>query len=190
MKKFIKELVSWGLYLLVAIIIVMVINSFIIQPTQVQGESMESTLHNNDRLIINKLPHTFKKDFDYGDIVIIDSRVNRPRTFLDELTFNFRNNLITLILTGKQDDFYFIKRIVGKGGDTISFEGGQLIRNGVPIDEPYIDKQANYRFDQEITIEEGFYFVLGDNRENSKDSRHIGCIPEDHIIGKYWIKLN
>lgn len=191
MKKVLRETLSWCYYIVTSILIVFILNTFIAQPTQVQGRSMEGTLNHNDRLIINKLPHTFSKEYEYGDIVVIDSRVTRDRTLVDELTFNFRNNLVTLFLTGKQDDFYWIKRLIGKEGDTLEFKDGKVIRNGTTLEEPYLDQVPQYHLEDEtIVVPEGYVFVMGDNRNISMDSRHIGAVPVDHVIGKLWLKIN
>jgi signal peptidase I len=190
MKKVFREIVSWSMYILSAIFFVLILNAFIFQPTQVQGVSMEATLQNKDRLIINKLPHTFNSSYDYEDIVVIDSRVERPRSIKDDLTFNFRNNVITLYLTGKQDDFYWIKRIIGKEGDIIEFKDDKVFRNGEELVEDYTNGPAKYNIEDAIVVPEGYVFVMGDNRNRSEDSRHIGPVPVDHIVGKYWIKIN
>ena len=188
-KKLLKELFSWSLYIIGAFVSVLVINTFIIQPTQVQGRSMEGTLKNNDRIIINKLS-SIRKSFDYGDIVVIDSRVDKKRTVIDELGFNLRNNLIAFLITGNQDDYYWIKRIIGKEGDIIEFTQDSVMVNGEVIDEPYLDRPARYNITEQIIVPKGHVFVLGDNRNVSEDSRHIGTVPIENIIGSYWIRLN
>jgi signal peptidase I len=168
----------------------MFINIFVFQPTYVDGMSMEPTLHDGDRLIINKIPHTFNLKPAYGDIVVIDSRVDNPRTVKDDITENFRNNAISILLLKlPQDEFYWIKRVVGKPGDVIEFKSGKLVRNGKVIDESYIAETMDYASNEKITVPDGSIFVMGDNRNHSKDSRYIGCVPFSHIIGKYIVKL-
>ncbi|TCT12107.1 signal peptidase I [Natranaerovirga pectinivora] len=188
-KRIFKELLSWSIYIIGAFISVLVINTFIVQPTQVQGRSMEGTLKNNDRIIINKLS-TINKSYDYGDIVVIDSRVDKKRTVLDELGFNLRNNLIAFLITKSQDDYYWIKRIVGKEGDIIEFTENTVMLNGEILEEPYLDKPARYNIDEQIIVPKGHIFVLGDNRNVSEDSRHIGTVPIENVIGSYWLKVN
>jgi len=73
--KIIKEILSWTAHILLAIVLGLSITVFVLQPTMVQGISMESTLHNNDRVLVNKLIHTLRLEPDYGDIVIIDKRM-------------------------------------------------------------------------------------------------------------------
>jgi len=75
-----QRILSWTAHILLAIVLGLSITVFVLQPTMVQGISMESTLHNNDRVLVNKLIHTLRLEPDYGDIVIIDKRIDRPRT--------------------------------------------------------------------------------------------------------------
>ena len=188
--KVIKEIFSWLFYILSAFVIAMFINIFVFQPTYVEGMSMEPTLHDGDRLIINKLPHTFKQKPAYGDIVVIDSRVDNPRTVKEDIVENFRNNAISILLLKlPQDEYYWIKRVIGEPGDVIEFKEGKLERNGKVIDEPFIAEAMDYISDEKITVPDGSVFVMGDNRNHSKDSRYIGCVPFSHIIGKYILKL-
>ena len=194
MIKIIKEIFSWITHIGIAIIIVLIINSFIFQPTQVSGSSMVPTLHNMDRVIINKIPHTLGQEYDYNDIVVIDSRVDRERTFKDEIAMNFRNNLITSYFTGNKDDFYWVKRVIGKPGDVLEFKEDHIVRNGEIIEEDFLAEQPDYYAtmdieDRIIEVPEGYVFVMGDNRNYSKDSREIGCVPISNVIGKYWFKI-
>lgn len=189
MKKYLKEFMSTILQIFIACLIIIMINTFIIQPTQVKGTSMESTLHDKNRIFINKLPHTFNQKYDYEDIVVIDSRKNHSRTLMDDIFSNLKMSLIIQLFTKKQDDFYWIKRIVGKEGDIIEFKNGYVIKNGEIIKETYTNQKTNYYREKRIIVPENYVYVLGDNRRDSKDSRHIGCIPVDNILGKYWFTL-
>ena len=189
-KGVLKEVLSWIGHIAFAVILVVCINTFILQPTQVQGKSMESTLHNKDRVIINRLPHTFNNEYKYGDIVVIDSRVDRDRTLVDEVMVNFKNNLISYYITGKQENCYWIKRVIGKEGDVLEFKDGQVIRNGEVLDEPYTCEKENYYENQVVEVPKGYVFVMGDNRNVSLDSRRIGCVPTDHVLGKYWVSFS
>lgn len=188
MNKFLKELFSWSLHIILAVVLVVIVNTFLVQPTQVQGSSMESTLHNKDRVLINRIPHTLKQDYNYGDIVVIDSRVDRPRKLIDEITLNFKNNLIAFLITHKQENFYWIKRVVGKEGDVLEFGQDFVKRNGKIIEEPYLNEIAYYS-ENKITVPKGHVFVMGDNRNVSQDSRHIGTVPIQNVLGKFWFKI-
>lgn len=175
--KLIKGVAEW---VLIPFALVICITAFIIQPTEVSGSSMEPTLHNDDRVYISKLSHTLNAEPDYGDIVTIDSQVDRERTFQDDI---LESPLIGLI---RQDYSHkvWIKRVIGKAGDTLEFKGNKVYRNGKLLDEPYIKEAMVNNPDRKIVVPEKYVFVMGDNRNNSSDSRVIGCVPLDHVLGK------
>ena len=78
----------------------------------------------------------------------------------------------------------WVKRVIGRPGDTLAFRDGKVWRNGEPLDEPYINEPMNYSRKDEIKIPEGYVFCMGDNRNHSSDSRFIGPVPVDHVLGK------
>jgi signal peptidase I len=189
--KVFREVMSWGIYILAAFGIALVINVFLFQPTMVKGQSMEPTLQDKDRVFLSKLSHTFRTEPDYGDIVVIDSRVERPRSLKDEGMEILKNNLVFSWLAKKDsaDEIYWIKRVIGKPGDVLEFKGNQVIRNGIVLEEPYIKEAMRSQAERTVRIPEGYVFVMGDNRNHSNDSRNIGSIPLDHVIGKYVFKF-
>lgn len=179
MKKITSELRSWVSSIGIAFGCAMLIGVFIIQPTNVLGHSMDPTLHDEQRIFVSKISHTLNQEPKYGDIVIIDSRVDRTRNLIDDLA---EHPLITLF-TGNSDRSFYIKRVIGKPGDVLEFKDHKVFRNGVALDEPYLNEQMNYTSEQSITVPAKHLFVMGDNRNNSKDSRSIGFIPLDHVLG-------
>ncbi len=187
--KILKEIISWLGTIVASILVALLIIIFLFQPTSVNGPSMENTLHNGDKIIINKTQNIFHKTPDYQDVIIIDSRVDRKRTFLDNITDPLKYNIIVTKLTGNQDEVFWVKRVIGKPGDRLQFKDGKVIRNGQVLKEDYVKEKMEYQSDEEITIPENNVFVMGDNRNDSTDSRVIGCIPMDHVYGKYLFKL-
>ncbi len=188
--KIIKEIMSWTGNILVALVLAILINAFVFQQTYVEGHSMEPTLHDNDRVVVSKLVNILDSIPEYGDIVIVDSDINAPRTFTDELTENLKNNLITSMLFKKEvEEKYWIKRVIGKPGDILEFTDGQIIRNGEVLVEPYVKEQPNYFKVKKVIIPDNHVFVMGDNRNHSRDSRSIGSVPIDHVIGKYKFRF-
>lgn len=181
--KIIREIVSWSLHLLCAVAIALVITIFLVQPMQVEGSSMEPTLHDKEKLLINKTVTVLKSELDYQDIVVIDSRVDRARTLMDGLLDAANSNLFTQLLAKGRQDNYWIKRVIGKPGDELQFENGAIVRNGCLIEETYLEEIPYYSVSK-IIVPQGYIFVMGDNRNNSRDSRDIGCIPLSHVIGK------
>lgn len=164
----------------IAFAITLIISIFIIQPYKVEGHSMDPTLRDQERIYVSKLQHTFSWMPEYGDIVIIDSRVDRNRSLKDDVL----ELPVFQSLLGKNDHIYYVKRVIGKPGDIIEFKDNRLYRNGVELNEPYIKEAMNYSSAERWVVPEGHIFVLGDNRNNSNDSRAIGFIPLDHFVGK------
>ncbi|OXS58797.1 signal peptidase I [Cohnella sp. CIP 111063] len=178
--KVFRKIRSWVGSLAIAYILSLLIGIFLLQPYRVDGHSMDPTLRDSQRLFVSKLSHTFSYMPDYGDIVIIDSRVNRERTFMDDV---MENPLIQL-LTRDEDRIYYVKRVIGKPGDMLELTGGQLYRNGERLEESYIKEEMNAFVGGIWEVPEGHVFVMGDNRNHSDDSRSIGYIPLNHVLGK------
>jgi len=170
-----SELWEWIKALLIAVALAVIIRYFLLAPIVVDGYSMMPTLHDQDRMIVNKISYTFGEP-DRFDIVVFHAP--------------------------EQKDY--IKRIIGLPGDTVEYIDDVLYINGEPIDEPYLDEYKQQVFDGPLTdsftlldipggqetVPEGHLFVMGDNRRNSKDSRHIGFVSMDEVVGKtnivYW----
>jgi len=132
--------------------------TFIGQVTVVKGASMESTLHNKERLIANKISYRFEPPKS-GDIVIFRPPLDTKRNY--------------------------IKRVIGIPGDSIKIEEGKVFVNDQAVDESYVEFRS-YENMPTITVPKDSYFVLGDNRPNSSDSRYWGFVPRKNVIGKAW----
>ncbi|SEN64470.1 signal peptidase I [Lihuaxuella thermophila] len=146
---------EWLVAILSALIIAIVIRSFLFAPYEVHGTSMYPTLHGDELLIVNKWIYKVKKP-DYGDIVVFHTEEERD----------------------------FIKRVIGLPGDRILIKNGKVYRNGKPLYEPYVNGPMNKETYEQKQIPEGYLYVLGDNRNNSKDSRQIGPVKIDEIVGR------
>jgi signal peptidase I len=152
-----NEWLEWGKAILIAILIVIFLRSFIFATSIVDGESMDPTLENGERVIFNKAIYFIGKP-DRGDIVIIQ----RP----------LKN---------------YVKRVIGLPGETIEINGYDLYINGKRYDQTFLNEQAKMDTGNfgPIQIPEDSYFVMGDNRAISKDSRNgLGLINEEEIIGR------
>jgi signal peptidase I len=162
-----KELIEWIKTIVVAVVIALVITNFIARPTLVKGYSMYPTLDQYDYLIINKIPYMIHEP-ERGDIVV------------------FKSHLKTL--EGKEKDL--IKRIIGIPGDHVQVTEGKVFVNEEELEEPYIN--GNYTPGEVDTIvPEDMLFVMGDNRENSLDSRdeRVGPVERDTLMGKAFVRL-
>ncbi len=196
--KFFKELLSWAMYIAIAFVIASLLNIFVFQITNVNGDSMKPTLSNNDMYVISKLGNITNACPEYGDIIVVDSRPE-IRTLKNDFTEILEYNIITQFISNRpQPHIYWVKRVIGLPGDTIELFDGKVYRNGDELDEPYLnpDDKPNYEAngirlspDNKITVPEGHIFVMGDNRNNSSDSRSIGPVPIENVIGKLKFKI-
>ncbi|MED1946547.1 MULTISPECIES: signal peptidase I [Brevibacillus] len=175
-----KEVLGWIRSITFAVVFALVLGIFVFQPFKVDGHSMDPTLQDEQRIYVSKLSHTFSYLPDYGDIVVIDSRVERDRTLMDDI---MGHPLVSLI-TGQGDDHtMYVKRVIGRPGDVLEFKDNKVYRNGEALNEPYIKETMEYVADGKITVPADHVFVMGDNRNHSTDSRDIGFIPLDHVMG-------
>ena len=165
MKKIMKsEMFSWITALTIALIMAFGVRAYIFEPFIVEGASMEPTLNNNEKLLVNKVA-TYTGSVKSQDIIIIDG----------------------------DEDINYVKRVIGLPGDKVEMTNDKLLINGEAVDEPYIEEErekahaVNMNFTGDfgpITVPAHKYFVLGDNRLNSMDSRNgLGLIDKDQIIG-------
>ena len=183
-----KQILDWVFSILLAVVIATLIHIFIFIPTRVSGQSMYPTLTDGQFLVVSKIDHVFRKAPNYNDIVIIDSRVNRSRSWKDDIMEPIMNYKV--LVTRKADDHnVWVKRVIGKAGDVLEFKNGFVYRNGEKLDEPYINEPMNYKIPAAITVPEGTVWVMGDNRNNSTDSRYIGFVPVDHVLGVVKVQL-
>jgi len=163
-----REIGEWILSIAIALIIAMVLRDHVMLMAKVDGNSMLPTLHHNERLVVWRLGYKAHS----GDIVILN-----PPT---------------------QARGPYVKRVIATEGDTVRIDSstGSVFVNGEKIDEPYIDDAyITTAPENEYIVPEGYFFVMGDNRSpgGSYDSRAIGCIPNENMIGKVvfrWWPLN
>lgn len=178
----IQTVLQWVLSIAVAAVLALLITTFLIEPAEVHGQSMEPTLQNSNYILVSKIPHTLNKIPEYGDIVVIDSQTERKRTLVRELK---EASLYRLITGGEKAQNRWLKRVIGKPGDILEFKNDKVYRNGELLREPYtLDDTTDPYEKSKYEVPEGHVFVMGDNRDNSRDSREIGPVPIDHVLGK------
>lgn len=164
------EILSWIFTLAVAVVIALVIRTFIFEPVKVDGHSMDDTLADKEIMFVSK--------WQYSSSWLFGTR----------MTFFGDPERFDVVVCRYPDRGYtnFVKRVVGLPGDTIEINNGYLYVNNERYDEPYINDEyrtglgSNY---PAIVVPEGQYFVMGDHRNNSNDSRFVGPIDRNMIMG-------
>jgi signal peptidase I len=167
MKSVLKEILSTSIYLLVVLCVTYLVVTYVGQRTQVSGHSMENTLSDNDHLFVDKISYRFK-DPQRFDIIVFPPQYD--------------------------PDTYYIKRIIGLPGETVQIDtDGNIYIDGEILEESYGKEviQNPGRAIEPVVLGDDEYFVMGDNRNNSSDSRDpaVGNIKREDIIGKAFIRI-
>lgn len=161
----IREIISWIFGIFVSVFIAFVLITSVGVQTSVIGVSMEPELYNGQKILINRFVY----------------KVTSPK----------KDDVIVFLPNGNQNAHYYVKRVVAIPGETVQIKGGRLYVNGV-LQEDEFDKMADAGIaENELKLGDDEYFVLGDNRNNSEDSRsgNLGAIPKSTIIGKAWFHM-
>ncbi len=160
-----KEIITWSVEIAIVLVMAFVLVYFVGLRTSVVGSSMSDTLEAGDEILVNRFVY----------------KVTAPK----------RGDVIVFLPNGNKKSHYYVKRVIGVPGDTIQIKNGILYVNGEEYKEtPERDKMDEAGLaKEEITVGEDEYFVLGDNRNNSEDSRYanIGNVKREYIIGKVWL---
>ena len=166
-KSKLRQVIDTIVYFFIVFFVVILIQRFIIQPVEVDGASMEPTLYNADHVLLEKVSYLFSNPKRFDVIVF------RPE---------------------EDKDLYYIKRVIGLPGERVRIEDSIIYINGEPLLENY--GLENVIYDPgiaaiEITLGEEEYFVLGDNRNRSKDSRNssVGKVKKESILGRAWFTI-
>lgn len=162
-----KEIGSWGFFFVLALLLAFVFVYSIGIKTSVIGASMEPCLYNGESVLINKIAYM----------------LGAPK----------RGDVIVFLPNGNENTHYYIKRVVGMPGETVTITDGRILLNGYFYEESdeYDTIEDGGIAERGVQLGEDEYFVLGDNRNNSEDSRsaNIGAVKEDTIAGKAWFRL-
>lgn len=163
-----KEFLGWILYIAIVLGATFLIVTYVGQRTRVSGDSMETALHNGDNLIVDKISYHFREPERYEIIV-----------------FPYRH----------QENTYYIKRIIGLPGESVQIKEGEVYINGKLLGETYGIEKINIGEEgiakDMIVLGEDEYFVLGDNRNHSSDSRDgsVGILKREELIGRAWLRV-
>lgn len=180
-----KNIMSWIMTFVVALVLALFINIILIRISVVDGPSMEKTYFSGNTVLVSKVPYLFGFNPKHSDVIVIDSETKKDRNIWTDVKDSFKYNLITNKLLNIQSKKFWIKRVIGVAGDVIELKGGNVYRNGELLDEPYVnpDITPNY-VNTTYVVDKDCVFVMGDNRTDSTDSRVIGMVPLDHVLGK------
>jgi len=157
------------------IVVFILFGVFFVQPVVVEGTSMLPQLHDGERLLVNKLVYYRLQSVSWGHIE--------------------RGDIVVFWFPNDPDKSY-VKRVIGLPGEIVELKNGRVFVDGRELDEVYLDKKYNQslRSTAAKKVEDHHYFVMGDNRDNSSDSRYWGLVPEKYIYGKaffrYWKPSN
>jgi len=200
-----KEALEWTYCVIIAIVLALLVKFYIGIPTIVMQISMNNTLAQGDRLLLDRTVRTFHKELKRGDIVTFESPSdvnvgiyeadfenpvaeyeNEPQGWWDKFVYY-------VLETNKTS---YIKRVIGLPGDHVKIENGKVYINDVELDEPYLRegvltgqlKGADTPY-LDVVVPKGHLFLMGDNRPNSTDSRCFGCVPYDKIESRVVIRF-
>lgn len=164
------------LYVIIALICIFVIPKYVVQRTEVSGPSMEATLQDEDNILVEKVSYRFGRPNRFDIVVFYHFFDENNQDKTDENAYDF-----------------YVKRIIGLPGETVQIVNETILINGEPLEENYGKDPITYEgvAEEPIVLGEDEYFVLGDNREVSQDSRYeeVGNIKEDLIIGRAWVRV-
>jgi signal peptidase I len=190
-----SSLLELVLIVAVALGLALAIQAFIIKPYRIPSASMVPTLKVGERVLVNRIGQRIGEPH-VGDIVVFHPPAGAESAAGSQCGARLRAGAPCEKPTPQKAKVNFIKRIVGAPGDTISIRQGRVIRNGKLQKEPFIndtcknDEGTGCTFPTAITVPPGHYFMMGDNRGESDDSRFWGPIPKSWIIGgafaTYW----
>ena len=195
-----KNTLEWIYCIIIAIVLALAFRYYIGTPTIVKQPSMFNTLEEGQRLILNRWTRTVKGNYNRGDIVTfeeptvsvvnpIDVDSNNPVA-----TYNYNPSGLFQKFSYYVLEFNktsYIKRVIGVAGDHIKIEEGKVYLNGKELKEDYLREGilTDGGTFSEVTVPEGYIFVMGDNRPRSTDSRSFGCIPVEKVESKVWIRF-
>ena len=161
----VRTVVEWVAIAGGALLIAFLIKTFLLQAFYIPSLSMDPTLKINDRVLVNKLSYDLH-EVHRGDIVVFESPPNEGSSTKD-----------------------LIKRVIGLPGETVESRDGRIHIDGQVLDEPYLEAHIQTGAMDKVTVPADHYWVMGDNRGNSRDSRYFGAIPQSLIIGRAFVRV-
>jgi signal peptidase I len=161
-----RQGLEWLVLVVASLAVALVVRAFLIQAFYIPSESMVPTLHKDDRVLVNKLSYRLH-DVHRGDVIVFEAPVGASTSEVKDL----------------------IKRVVGLPGETIEGREGEIYIDGKPLDEPYLPRDVRSREFPAEKVPLHRFWVLGDNRQDSKDSTFFKSIDENTIIGRAFVRI-
>lgn len=188
-KKILKEILDFTKIFIIAVFVANLMNIFVFSIAEVRQSSMEDTLIEGDRLVAEKLSYTFGEPKRKDVIVFINPEYEVGNSVWERVIRLYTD--IWAKITRTEGKSRYVKRVIGVPGDKIEIYEGFVFVNGEIQEEEYIQEMTEVKSESDypLIVPEGQYFVLGDNRDSSLDSRDFGCIRREQIEGKVWIRL-
>lgn len=196
----IKDILEWILCIVIAVVLALLVKYYIGTPTEVKSISMNPTLIEGQRLILNRIPRTSKKMPSRGEIITFEAPTQNnislktnyqenPSAIYDDEDRNFFANFVYHVLEVTKTSY--IKRVIALPGEHVEIKDGKVFINGEKLDEPYLQDGVTTESSvlKDFIVPEGHIFAMGDNREHSSDCRAFGCIPLEKIEGKVLIRI-
>lgn len=198
-----KNILEWIACILIAFILALLVRYYIGTPTIVKMPSMYPTLKPNQRLVLNRIMRTIDEFPSRGDIVTFEAPTDDSYIFKDEFNANdvvakysnepkssFDKFVYYVLEINKES---YIKRVIALPGEHIHIANGKVYINGVELEEEYLPDNTYTDVSNapyyNLIVPDNCVFVMGDNRDESTDSRRFGCIPIEKLEGKVWIRF-
>ena len=198
--KVFNNILEWTLCILLALIIALLTRYYIITATVIKQSSMYPTLKENQRIIISRTKRITKSQYQVGDIITFEAPskikqgaevdVSNPVAIYNYEPQGLMNKLVYYVL--EINKISYIKRVIGIAGDRVQIKDGKVYINGEELKEEYLPEGTTTKtvYYNDVIVPEGCVYVMGDNRDQSMDSRTFGCIPLEKVEGKvilrYW----
>ena len=183
MRRIVKEMIETVLLAL----LLFVLMEFSVQNFKVEGSSMTPTLEQDQYLLVNKLIYS---RVGLDELTPFVPFVHASTNGSDRTMFAFhppQHGEVVIFHFPADPTRDFVKRVIGVPGDTIEIRQGDVFRNGQYVEEPFVTNPSTRTYGP-VFVEQGHYYVLGDNRRSSNDSRDWGLVPEENLIGRAWMR--
>ena len=187
MKKILAEVFEYVKIIIIALLITNFLNVFVFSLSEVRQSSMEKTLMENDQLIVERLSYNFGSP-KRGDIIVFIDELEVKDTIPARVERLYEDMLSKI--RQKDGHLRLVKRVIGLPGDEINIKDGYVFVNGKRLEEEYLSDPTNAKsLEYPLIVEENAYFVLGDNRPVSLDSRDFGSVPIEKIEGRVMFRF-